>query len=236
MQITNGKYIGAVKAITVSNTERGATMVNFTFDLLSPGMEGQTIRANQCIVQKDGKINKHTYDMLQDVFGWTGLDPSWMVDEHEKGTFDGLIVQLMVENETYTAQDGSSKTSPRVQWINKSGGGSQLPENADRNEIMSKYGASFRAMAESKLQNSMPPSQPAPASSAPPAPQSNSPACTKQEAWDEFNACRPGVASHDVQQAWFTGLNKLFPGRDHASITPAEWGQLKAELCDDVPY
>ena len=224
MEITPGKYIGAVTAATVSEAKSGAVMIEICFDLIGAGLEGQSISANQCYKMKNGNISDTTRAMLDKCFGFVGSDPYWMEDAADSGTLAERHVELVIEEESFQGNDGNQKTVNRVKWINPLRGGMTLTNDTERSRMRAKHGFSGSA--------------PAPVSSAPPS-RTVAPAgaASMDSAWAAVNAHLSHRSTTDIGKVWQKELAAIVGEKADADITPAEWHQIQTACCpDEIPY
>lgn len=211
-------------------------MVALNFDITSPGFEAESITSHECLAQKDGTISQISFETFKQCFGWGGADPFQLVDDAESGALRERPVELVIEQESFTGSDGQQKTGARVKFINPIGG--RLPESADRNSIMSEYGARLRALGgttatvNSAKTTTVPTKAPAP--SAPPA--APLAGCTKDAAWHTACTAKHGMSDAELNTDWFDTLGRMFPGRTEQSLQPQDWAKVKEHYADDVPY
>jgi hypothetical protein len=115
--------------------------------------------------KKDHSVNTFTFDALGAAFGWDKAEIFWFEDAPEVPD-----VQVTLAFDTYTAKDGTSKTSLKVKWINAydSEAGQDVPKSdkPTRDAITARLGSKLRAL----YGGSKPAAKAAPAPSAPKTP------------------------------------------------------------------
>ena len=141
----------------------------------------------------------------------------------------------------------------KVQFLNPYGakpGGVPRADDDLRRNVTNRLGAKFRAQAggtpanppkpAGKPVSPAPAAKPAPAKPAAPAPAPATPAqaapttATMEQAWGEFckHCPMPPAGKWDlpaIEKEWFRILADLFPGKQPAQLTPADWGRMLAE-------
>lgn len=196
--------------------------------------------------KKDGSLNTISIDALKAAFGWDGRDPFWLQDNAEQ--LREKRVQLVLGNEQY-----NGKVRMKVKRLNPYGytggsGGVSRADGSKRQAIANRLGPKLRAISGgAPAPAAMPAGKPAaPAKAAAPAakPRAAAPAakagCTMQDAWEAFalrckNADGSDYEQDRMEAAWFSAIEKLFPGRELESLTPAEWATVKAKA-DPIPF
>lgn len=128
--ITAGSYKArATKALLAQVGANKTPAMQVVFQLTDEGPhQGETIRW-------DGWLTEKTQDRTIEAIGycgWTGDDLSvFAKDGAPMQGMDLNDVELVIENEEYTNTAGETKTSAKVQWVNRIGGGRGLNvENA----------------------------------------------------------------------------------------------------------
>lgn len=220
----------------VYETKGGALM--FSIKCL---IDQQTnITAYQCLVSKEGAVMQRTVDTLKEVFGWDGVDVMWLQEADLSQVQFNIKVDASVDS-----RDG--KDTVTVSFINPLGGGSNGPNKGDRNEIMAKYGAKFRALSGgSPMQQPQKPPQPQQQAqqqqqAAPPAPgvgtgsaltlPPTAPPSNMQEAWDALCQNAPeGTTQDGMTELWTQGIGLI--GKPQNSLSGNEWGLLKQAFVD----
>src|SRR3990167_10359451 len=142
MQIENGTYVAKPTGrIEVGEHANGCLIVSMEFVLAG----GAKISNTFWLTTKDGAMNTRTIETLKDVFGWNGADPFWFEDNGDM--LSGIDVELVIENETFTGNDGQERTSSKVKWVNAPGGaGGVKIASKDRKALLSKYGSKLGAV------------------------------------------------------------------------------------------
>lgn len=233
MLVQNGTYPAVAREATVYENEKGSLVVAFNFQLTLAG-EPKFIKGFAQLAKADGTINTKSIESLKKTFAWDGHDPFWFADTD----LAHIPVELVVENDT--ADDG--RTFSRVKWINRPGS-SALPEPADRNAILSRYGSRFRALSGGtpvkpalKSGPQIPTTPVLPGLPSAPCPTGPAPAVSSmQKCWEFFCAHLPGLDQAELEQRWFALLSSLYPGKESSSLSPQDWGKVAARLADDLP-
>ena len=57
-----------------------------------------------------------------------------------------------------------------------------------------------------------------------------------EEAWATLNESNPGKDSAALEKIWFDTIAKLFPNKPNSDLKPSEWGRLKEEFTDEIPF
>lgn len=197
--------------------------------------------------KRDGSINQVTIDSLKRAFGWDGRDPFWLQD----ADMSGLVVQVKLGFESY-----EGKQRIKVQFVDAEDAAPRDVPKADdssRRSINTRLGAKFRALAGGSPAAAPKPTAARPTSPAPPAPTTrpaatagstvNAPAngpgsepeqATMEQAWAEFTKhCldRDGkpLNQEQTEAEWFAVLGQLFPGKQPAELSPADWAVMRDE-------
>lgn len=228
MQIPNGVYEATTNGMSVYESENGALVVATLFKLEN----GTEMVARTTIVNKDGQVNLISIGKLKAIYSWDGQDPFWLCKDEN---FNGKPASLTIEDEEY-----NGKINSKIKYIDPVGGTSRMPASADRNAILNKYGAKFRALAGGApvAKPAAAPKAPAPMRKAAPSlpgmpPTSNGTTATPQSAWEV--CCKEcETTGADTNTVWFDVLGKLFPGRDTKTFTPQDWGRVVDELRGDA--
>lgn len=224
--IQEGTYTATGKTLSITETEKGAIMLNFTFAL----DDGTIIPARQCLVQKDGTISEITLRVLRECFGFTGSDPFDLAENPEALAKQ---VELVVVIEEYEGKQRSV-----VKYINPPGGGSASGKAVDRKTFQQRFGTKLRALSGGAPAKPATPKPPTPPSAAPKPAAPKKPAAapaTMEEAWGVFCAEQEGVEEQELYRRWDALLTKIKPNHGN-NLTPEEWGQAKAMAEDNVPY
>ena len=198
--------------------------------------------------KKDGSLNAVTIDSLKAALGWDGRDPFWL----QETNLSQHAVQVKLSFEEY-----GGKTRIKVQYLNPfgstGGGGVTKADEMTRRSIANRLGPKLRATAGpaqapkpsgppkpplakpkalAKPAAPSPPPDPQPAPPAEPAEPPRDPqAATMEEAWAEFvGHCPPPKWDQASTEAeWFRILAELFPGKQPAELSPAEWAAMRDE-------
>lgn len=238
-----GTYQVAVRERAVYQNDKGSLIFACRYEGDAPtpqsGSEPHEITGYHTLAKPDGTLSESTIETLKEVFGWDGCDPFWLADTD----LGRCPAEIVVEN--YTKNDGSVGVS--VKWLNKPGGGhGGMPQNGDRNAIMAKFGARFRALSGGQSRprpqamprpQTQPKPQAAPAQ-APAAPQmlpfeSQVTPCDMNTAWGAFcQAAGDGRPQQEMHRMWFACLQALTGKTDPNQCTDQDWGKVAAG-CDE---
>lgn len=242
MQIDNGRYPAhPTGRVEVGEHKNGCLIATLEFDI----GEGRTISNTFWLTTKDGAVNTRSIETLKEIFGWDGADPFWLAD-HAAELVE-IPVELVIENETFTGDDGNDHTAPKVKWVNPVGGGGVKVANGDRASLLAKYGAKLRAVsggtpAVPKAAAAKPAAKPpaAPANVPPPVPPkknvlpSDMNACWK--ALTDAMAEKPRV---EVEAKWFEIIKAVHGDKPQPDYTPLDWGMVMEQLrktFDNLPF
>ena len=203
-----------------------------------PEHVGFTFKHTMVLVKADGTVQTKSVDTLKEVFGWSGEDPFWFMDESLDG---GKLreIEFEIVGGPETGDKGGQYF--KSQWLNPLGGGLKKPEAANRQSVLAKYGNKFKALASVSAPASKPSAPTAPpVPKAPPvrkaAPSGPPQGATMDEAWAALNAANPGKAPAVVEKLWFDTISKLFPNKSNTDLKLHEWALLKAEFeKDELP-
>lgn len=208
--------------------------------------EQTAITAYQALVQKDGTLGERTIKTLREIFGWDGVDPMWLQDTD----LGAVQFDITVEEEL----DDQGKPRARVTWMDPVGraNGGGLPKG-DRNAILAKYGAKFRAVAGGKpmasrpaapkVQPALPPAapKPTPAPAAPSQPPLAPVAgATLEAAWNALCAAPGAPADRNLLVVkWHALVAEVAGDRPQDALTPEDWAKIAAAAetaWDNIPY
>lgn len=119
MAITAGTYKARVTGECVLGTskQKGTPFIEFYLSIIGGENNGGRVRYTGYFSEN---TNERTIQSLQ-LCGWQGDDLSEFTDGGLHG-LDANEVDIVVELENYTNAQGEERTSPRVAWINKTGG------------------------------------------------------------------------------------------------------------------
>ncbi len=117
--ITNGTYRAKASGNCVLGTSKnkGTPYLEFYFQILDGENKGGRVRWTGYFTEN---TSERSIQSLQ-VCGWQGEDLSDFEDGELHG-LDACDVEIVVELEEYEDQEGNTKRSPRVQWVNRAGG------------------------------------------------------------------------------------------------------------------
>ena len=209
-----------------------------------PAHVGFTFKHTMVLVKADGTVQTKTMDTLKEVFGWSGEDPFWFMDESQEGcSLRDISFEIVGGPETGDKGGQYFKS----QWLNPVGGGLKKPEAANRQSVLAKYGNKFKALAgvaappTNSARGDARPTAPVPKiPTVPKAPPSGPPqtlqSATMEEAWAALNENNPGKDAATIEKFWFDTIGKLFPNKSNTDLKVHEWGRLKAEFeKDELP-
>jgi hypothetical protein len=197
---------------------------------------GFTFKHTMVLVKADGTIQTKTTDTLKAVFGWDGADPFWLMDNSEDGA-PMRAVEFEIVGGPETGDKGGQYF--KSQWLNPLGGGSKTPMAADRRSVLAKYGNKFKALASSAPAMPKVPTAPSVRNGRPGGPSLPPPVAapsTMEEAWATLNESNPGKDPAALEKIWFETIAKLFPNKPNSDLKPHEWGRLKTEFTDEIPF
>ena len=201
-----------------------------------PPHEGFTFKHTMVLVKADGTIQTKTTDTLKAVYGWDGADPFWLMDNSEDGA-PMRAVDFEIVGGPETGDKGGQYF--KSQWLNPLGGGSKTPMAADRRSVLAKYGNKFKALASSAPAMPKVPTASSVRNGRPGGPSLPPPVAapsTMEDAWATLNESNPGKDSAALEKIWFETIAKLFPNKPNSDLKPHEWGRLKAEFADEIPF
>jgi hypothetical protein len=228
-----GRYPAKTTETTVYENQNGTLCFSARFSL----DDGKSITGYFSLSRKDGSLNEFMINNLKEVYGWDGVDPFWLVDND----LSSCPVEITVENQT--RPDNSVFTT--VKYLDKpGGGGGGMPQQGDRNAILSKFGSRLRAMAggtpAAKPTPAPAPPQPPPPSQPPTTPPpSNVKPMEMSEAWSVFcEKAGPAVDQNDLQKCWFKAIQEV-TGKTAEACSPDDWGRVAAaasDYVDEIPF
>jgi hypothetical protein len=197
-----------------------------------PVEEDFDITGYSYLEKRDGTLNTRTIDALKAAFGWDGRDPFWLQD----ADFSQLVVQVKLTFETY-----DNKTRIKVKWVDAEDAtpaGVPQADDSMRRSIGTRLGAKLRANAGGTPAPAPKPTQGS--RPAPPKPKNSAAApassgLTMQQAWETFvKACPEDASQEHIESEWFRILGELFPGKQPAQLTPAEWATFADEASPKI--
>lgn len=248
--IDDGKYEAVVKAVSpyFRKNEHGSRL-SVALKLYIPSLDKE-IMSRQALELNDGSISTRTLENLRKVFPlWDGQVESLLVASN----FEDAPCEVVIEQ---VERDGKSFSN--VKWVNPLGGGGQdVPETASKQELLSKYGSKFRALAGGK--KSTPAAKPAPKQEVKEevveedpvedeaeevfkptpvkAPAKKAPAKkekvegraapTMEDCWNMLNKRKP----KEAEELWATFIAEVGGDKDYSDITGEEWSRIMS-LCD----
>jgi len=173
-----GVFRATISGYGVQNAESGALGIAMTFDLTelwcppANGEEGywypwsehqQQAQGTFWIVKKDGTPNNGAIEQLCRYAGWTGT-----LATLAEGKWEPTPVQVTIKSETRKQDGKPDRTELRASFLNdfnRVPGAQGNVDAAKAQELDSRFGAHFRAIAGTVAQSKTPP-----AASKPPAP------------------------------------------------------------------
>jgi len=198
--------------------------------------------------EKDG-INERNIEHLKECFGaWDGIDPFWFQDNAAILPEYNLDVTIELRPGTKNPQ----RLFPSILYVDPPGKAREEMPVGDRRALLAKYGAKFRAIAGGASASHRHP-QPAHANPrpAPPAPgqmpvrgkvpakptrQQLPPPSTEDACWSRWGEQNPTLTEKELQDGWFSMLDRVMPGKATGDYTPEDWGRVMADINDYVPF
>lgn len=141
----------AFEAMLGKSAKKGTPFVGVKFRVTEGEFAGQTVKWEGYLSETLGGRSKktpaeRTIESLQ-YCGWSGDDLSIFASGALQG-IDTNEVELVVEMEQYEDnQTGETRESPKVQWVNRPGGGVQFAGEAVDAATAKAFGARFRGLA-----------------------------------------------------------------------------------------
>lgn len=244
-----GTYQGKVNgAVVVYEAESGALCLAIPVILTNSDVAWHG-KHTMVLVKKDGEVVSRSMQTLKEVFpGFDGVDPFWLTEQD----LGEVVFDLVCVHEEFTPQPTENNPDPqpvmafKTQWLNAPGGGSRMPDMADRKAILAKYGNKFRALAGGK-----PAAKPSAAASAPAkaaeAPAAKAPAkapptkggppakakaakptATVEEAWAACQKANPDMTDEQAGEVYYGKIAELFPGVEPGDLTGEQCAAVKA--------
>ncbi len=227
-----GNYAAVTKAATVYE-KNGKLLLGLAFDVSGTEMKKATVLA-----EADGSLNTKNIERLREALGWDGIDPYWFIDAAPNG------IECSVEVEMKPGFNDATKMYPNINWINKAGGGTALPESADKRAVLAKFGSKFRAIAGPQPVGAKPqtaPTAPAkPSAPAPPPAPRQAPAprpapvatavkhATLEECWEMMTKKYANLDQDALTEKWYAFVDAT--GMDQVDMTPQGWDVVKAAI------
>lgn len=138
----NGTYVGKAVEVTVAESGKKKTpYVGVIFQVTEGEFAGQRIRWEGYLTDA---TQERTFESLMHC-GWQGDDISVFAEGKLSG-IDTNEVDLVVEMEPYE-KDGQTRESPKVQWVNRKGGGVKFMGDAVDPAKAKMFGAKYRGLA-----------------------------------------------------------------------------------------
>lgn len=236
--IPPGKYVAKANLIKVYETDKGALCAAIMVEVADGQYAGASFKSTQTMIKQDGTAQIKTIDTLHAVFGGDKTNPYWLEEVGLAETRFEIVVDIRVGEQT-------GKEYNNVQFINALGGGGgvTMPESANRTMLLNKFGAKFRALAGGAPIPPKPAAAPAGQSGPPtkppvkkaPSKKDAEPVVTMDDAWGALVANNPKLSEEEQQKLWFTTMARVAPGKDHETVTSAEWQELKGIFSDNLP-
>lgn len=241
--IPPGTYTAHSLSQALYENAKGSLVLCLNCEILDADHAGATLKSYQTLAKADGEISTRNIDNLKEIFGWDGADPTWFM-EAEIADKSFTIVTEITEKQK---EDGTMVQYSQVKWINPMGyeGAGKMPDNADKKSILAKYGSKFRALAGGTPPVKKP-TTPPPAPSTPPLPLPAEPPpkkkkkviaeSTQEKAWEACCRQYADVPEDARVKKWYDALERLFAGKQTATLKPAEWAKVELEFTDELPY
>jgi hypothetical protein len=173
-------------------------------------------------------INTRSIDTLKQCFGWDGVDFFWFVEQPD--AYSDREISATVEH-----SQGDKRTFVNVAFIDPPGGGGQFPAAGNKQALMAKYGARFRAASGGTP--SAPPKPKPPAAPPVKRPDLNGTPSNQVAVWGKFREAHQGKDDDAISAAWFEFIEKHHPGVDQGDLTHQQWGHLFDILnSDEIPF
>lgn len=134
LELNDGVYPARGVTAQLGESGNGTAQVGVQFRLTSEGFEGKYITAFLYFTEK---TTDKTIEALRNC-GWKGDDLSDLTG------IDTEDVELVIANEEYTDKDGNKKVGPKVQWVNKPGGGGIAMKKAMAPDAAKAFGAKMK--------------------------------------------------------------------------------------------
>jgi hypothetical protein len=245
MNIENGTYPAhPTGRVDVGEHSNGCliAVIEFAFK------DGGTISNTFWLTQKDGAVNTRSVETLKTLFGWDGSDPFWLADHATELT--EVEVELVIENESFQGRDGSTKTAPKVKWVNPVGGGGVQIASNDRKALLSKYGAKLRAVSGgAPAKKAVTPNVPPAKEAVPPVkkqpdlppvvPKKTTGTSNMNTCWKALTDAMADKPRGAVEDQWFEILKECHGDKAQDAFTPEDWGVVVEKmktLFDNLPF
>lgn len=231
-----GSYDAMTEKFSVGPRKNQRLTLYHGFDVQGVKLVGQTY-----IEGNDGVISPAKIAQTKEAYPrWDGTIDQLFVPEN----FEGQEVTISVINEEFNNEEtGKTGVYTKVQWINalgKEGGGAKIPEMADKNAMLAKYGSTFRALTPQPVKPAAKaPTAKAPAAAKPPAQKKGPPVQkaqhdtlppTMEECWEVCLKAHKGVQPL-AEARW----NEVIAGRDYDAINDDGWREVMQSV-DILPY
>jgi hypothetical protein len=231
-KIEAGTYEGVTTSAVVNEAKSGAVMCYMQVDV-----QGVNLRGAICLVQKDGTLSDRGFKDVQAILGQSG-PWDWAQWDNEPESFAGRAVLCVVQDHTFTKDDGEEVTVSEIKYLNPIGGGATPLAKGDIKSIKAKYAAKTRAMFGGETTPAKPSAPKAPkAAPKPPAPAAKTVADSTMEAcWDKFCENNTGKAEKDLYDMWPKAIADATGGKAQNDLTPQDWGMVMVHVSDNLPY
>ncbi len=142
MAITASAYKAKAcgECVLGTSKNKGTPFLEFYFQIIGGENAGGRVRWTGYFTEN---TNERSIQSLQ-ICGWRGEDLSEFADGNLHG-LDSNEVEIVVELETYTNDNGDEKTRPRVAWVNRAGGFLNT-ESAMNEEAAQSFGDRMRGL------------------------------------------------------------------------------------------
>lgn len=143
MAITNGTYKARATGEVVlgSSSQKGTPFIELYFEITQGDNKGGKVRWTSYFSEK---TSERSIESLQ-YCGWKGDDMSEFSDGGLHG-LDKNEVEIVVEIEEYNDKEGNPRSSPKVQWVNRGGGGYLNTAQAMNTDAAQTFGERMRGL------------------------------------------------------------------------------------------
>lgn len=214
--IPAGKYNGVVQAAWIHTGEQGSVSIAMNIEV-----EGEVLKGFICLVTNAGDVREKGIVCAQKIFNLPGAW-DWDLWDAEPESFAGPNVTVDVIEDEYKGRPVSKIDNVwPVDSIQK----------ADISDLKAKYGAKFRAICGSSEPKAKPPVKTPPAEK-PAVKKPGVPPSTFDKAWEGFTVLHDGKTDEEMYALWFPAIEKF--GKSQDQMTADDWGQLLAQIKDDI--
>jgi len=212
-QIQDGRYPAKFTGeVSVYENAKGSLVASFPVEV-----EGQTRTWFATLVSPDGTVNTRRIADIKAMIGWDG-----QVDTLDTLQFAGAECEATITNE----QGNDGKTYSNIRFCNPLGRpGTKQPESMDRNTLLTKYGAKFRAVAGGAPVTSRPPVKP-PVTTPVNAPPPREATANMETCWKTLCNKMEGKDRQQIESTWFEHVQEVGDGCQPPDFTPEMWLRL----------